>query len=212
MGTTERKEKEKMVRREDIINAAEKVFFEKGYEQATMDEVAKAAEYSKRTLYIYFQSKEQLLYAIIFRGFKTLNEIIIKELNGKSNLNGLNKLKLLGEIFIQFMSDYPQYFKTIVFYNSSKSELAPEDEFKKVGDSEGEQTLGYLINLIKEGMTDHSIREDINIQKTAFVLYANMIGISNLVLNKESYLLEQNLSAKDLIQEMFNYLERSLRK
>jgi len=211
MGSTERKEQVKNIRREDIINAAEKVFFLKGYQPSTMDEVAKIAEYSKKTLYSYFQSKEQLLQAIIFRAFYTLNKMINTELDEKTNLTGLAKLKLLGKTFIQFTTRYPHYFETLVLYNSSKSELSEEDDYKKASYNEGEITLGYLVKIIKEGVSDNSIRNDLHIEKTAFVLYANIIGVANLVLNKEGYLLEQHLSAKDLIEEMFNHIERSIK-
>ena len=211
MGTTERKEQVKNIRREDIINAAEKVFFLKGYEPSTMDEVAKSAEYSKKTLYSYFQSKEQLLQAIIFRAFWTLNQMINTEIGDKIKLNGLAKLKLLGETFIQFTTRHPKYFETFVLYNSSNSELSGDDAYKKASHNEGEITLGYLVRVLKEGVSDNSIRNDLHIQKTAFVLYANIIGISNLVLNKEGYLLEQHLSAKELITEMFNHIERSIK-
>lgn len=210
MGTSERKEKEKIIRQADIINAAEKIFFQKGYEQSTMDELAKEAQYSKRTLYCYFQSKEQLLQAIIFKAFRLLNEMIKKELVDQTNLTGLAKLKLLGKTFIQFINLYPKYFETIVFYNSAKSELSVDDPFKKASDSEGEETLNNLMGVIKEGINDKSIRNDIDIQKTAFVLYANIIGISNLILNKEGYLMEQHLTAEELIPEMFKFIERSL--
>lgn len=212
MGTTERKEKEKIIRREDIINAAEKVFFLKGYEQSTMDEVAKTAEYSKRTLYFYFQSKEQLLQAIIFRAYRTLNVMINEALSDKVHLNGLAKLKLLGETFIEFINCHPKYFETIVIYNSSRSELSANDEFKKASYNEGERTLYLLVNVIEEGINDNSIKNDIHIQKTAFVLYANVIGISSLILNKEGYLLEHHLVAKELVQEMFDFVERSIKR
>ena len=58
MGITERKEREKLQRREDILNAAERVFFSKGHKNSTMDDVAEEAELSKGTLYLYFKSKE----------------------------------------------------------------------------------------------------------------------------------------------------------
>ncbi|MEO8168159.1 MAG: helix-turn-helix domain-containing protein, partial [bacterium] len=60
MGIIERKEREKEHRREDIIAAAQKIFFEKGLPSATMDEIAEAAELSKGTLYLYYKSKEDL--------------------------------------------------------------------------------------------------------------------------------------------------------
>ena len=50
LGVAERKEREKERRREDIVNAAAKVFFNKGVDHATMDDVAEAAELSKATL------------------------------------------------------------------------------------------------------------------------------------------------------------------
>jgi len=212
MGTTERREQERNIRREDIINAAEKVFFLKGYESSTMDEVAKIAEYSKKTLYSYFQSKEQLLQSIIYRAFWTLNKMVKEELGDKTNLTGLAKLKRLGETFIEFTSRYPKYFETFVLYNSANSELSKDDEFKRASDNEGEITLAYLVKVLEEGVSDNSIRNDLHIQKTAFVLYANIIGISSLVLNKEGYLREQLLSAEELIQEMFQLIERSIEK
>ena len=42
MGITERKEREKEHRREEILAAAQAVFFEKGLQSSTMDEIAEA--------------------------------------------------------------------------------------------------------------------------------------------------------------------------
>ena len=67
MGITERREREKEQRHNDIIDAAEKVFFSRGLEHATMDNVAVEAELSKGTLYLYFKSKEELYLAILLR-------------------------------------------------------------------------------------------------------------------------------------------------
>ncbi|HCD9773819.1 TetR/AcrR family transcriptional regulator [Enterobacter hormaechei] len=52
-------------KRTDILNAATTVFLEQGYERASMDGVARAAECSKATLYNYFSSKEMLLDAVV---------------------------------------------------------------------------------------------------------------------------------------------------
>jgi AcrR family transcriptional regulator len=50
---------------EQILFAAKDVFLELGFERASMDEVAKRAETSKRTLYAHFESKERLYLAVI---------------------------------------------------------------------------------------------------------------------------------------------------
>lgn len=52
-------------KRRDIIDGARRVFFEKGFDGASMDEVAKAASVSKATIYVYFSSKEELFEALV---------------------------------------------------------------------------------------------------------------------------------------------------
>ena len=51
--------------REHILWTAKDVFLEMGFERASMDIVVSRAETSKRTLYAYFESKEQLFLAVI---------------------------------------------------------------------------------------------------------------------------------------------------
>jgi AcrR family transcriptional regulator len=65
---TTRKEREKQNRRCDIIKAARIVFARRGFNEATLDEIADVAEYGKGTLYNYFQSKEELFDAVIDDG------------------------------------------------------------------------------------------------------------------------------------------------
>ncbi|MFA6939636.1 MAG: helix-turn-helix domain-containing protein [Clostridiaceae bacterium] len=72
MGHEERRRQEKEIRRKDIVDAAEQIFFSKGYENVSMDEAAKEAEFSKRTVYAYFNSKEQIYFEIMIRGYSNL--------------------------------------------------------------------------------------------------------------------------------------------
>ena len=60
MGIYERKQREKERRRQEIISAAREVFSSKGFNSATMEEIASKAELSPGTLYLYFKNKEEL--------------------------------------------------------------------------------------------------------------------------------------------------------
>src|SRR4051812_16776203 len=51
--------------RDELLAAALKVFAQRGYEQASVDEVAAAAGYSKGALYHHFAGKEELLLAVL---------------------------------------------------------------------------------------------------------------------------------------------------
>jgi AcrR family transcriptional regulator len=56
-------------RKVEILNAAEEVFAKKGIANARMDDIAQQTRFSKGTLYIYFESKESLIIAILERMF-----------------------------------------------------------------------------------------------------------------------------------------------
>ncbi|HNS25752.1 MAG TPA: helix-turn-helix domain-containing protein, partial [Methanobacteriaceae archaeon] len=73
MSTTSRREREKQKRRQDIINAAEKIFFAKGYDSVTMDEIAREAEINKALIYYYFKNKEALFFAVNLYGVRILH-------------------------------------------------------------------------------------------------------------------------------------------
>lgn len=211
MGTLERSSKVKEVRREDIIDAAERVFFSKGFHNASMDEIAKEAEYSKRTIYIYFKSKEQLYQAIINRAFQVLNGISERKLQSGTRLNGFKKLKLFGEAYLEFIHAYPDYFKIITNHHFSEDEF---DQFKSGNrlSDEGEFLFTLLMNLLEDGVKDGSIRADIKIVETAFILYANMMGIGNLLVNKSIYFTGvYNKTTEELIVCLFDFMTRALK-
>lgn len=62
---TTRKEREKQAKRREILQAARRVFAEKGLHAATLDEIADKAEFAKGTLYCYFKSKEDLFLSML---------------------------------------------------------------------------------------------------------------------------------------------------
>ena len=53
-----RKKEPRSVHREKIASAASVLFMDKGIVATSMDDIAKAAGYSKATLYVYFENKE----------------------------------------------------------------------------------------------------------------------------------------------------------
>jgi len=57
-------------RKGQILNAAEEVFTSKGFDEARMDDIAEETGLSKGTLYLYFKSKDDLIFAILDRIFQ----------------------------------------------------------------------------------------------------------------------------------------------
>lgn len=71
-----RKERERLFRRNEILDAAVKLFAEKGFDHTTLDEIAEASEFGKGTLYNYFQNKEEIYTAILENIFSDYFKII----------------------------------------------------------------------------------------------------------------------------------------
>jgi AcrR family transcriptional regulator len=82
MGIQERKEREREQRRQQIIVAAKRVFSSKGFNKATMEDIANDAELSPGTIYLYFKNKNELYASLSLRILQYLNirlEHLIKE-------------------------------------------------------------------------------------------------------------------------------------
>lgn len=75
-----------------IVQAAYKVFSDKGYHPSKMDEIAREVGVSKATLYSYFESKEDLLKMISISTSQRLNEIFQKSLEGQNSLKPFEEL------------------------------------------------------------------------------------------------------------------------
>jgi AcrR family transcriptional regulator len=73
MGIQERKEREKERRRQQILVAAKRVFSAKGFSKATMEDIAREAELSPGTLYLYFINKDELYASLSLRILHYLN-------------------------------------------------------------------------------------------------------------------------------------------
>jgi AcrR family transcriptional regulator len=96
MGIQERKEREKERRRQQIIVAAKRVFSGKGFNKATMEDIAKEAELSPGTLYLYFKNKEELYASLSLRILQYLN-IRVDHVNKEEGLDPVGKLDALIE-------------------------------------------------------------------------------------------------------------------
>jgi TetR/AcrR family transcriptional regulator, repressor of fatR-cypB operon len=76
-----RKDREKMTREREILQAARAIFAEKGYHDTTLEEIAHKAEFAKGTIYNYFANKDELFYGIIDGVFDEVYALITEAVN-----------------------------------------------------------------------------------------------------------------------------------
>jgi TetR/AcrR family fatty acid metabolism transcriptional regulator len=79
-----RRERDRLRRRQDILRAAERVFAEKGYHMASIEEIAGAAEYGTGTVYLYFKDKETLYLELFEEKIRELIQFIKRGIGSKA--------------------------------------------------------------------------------------------------------------------------------
>jgi AcrR family transcriptional regulator len=213
MGSVQRKEKEKEIRRNDIIDAAERVFFSKGFDGCTMDDVAREAEFSKRTVYVYFNSKEQIHFEIMIRGYKLFLGMLKENMNTIDSSNAVEDLKQIAMTLYKFSIDYPHHFDAIMQYENSELDYQKgvPDKSREECYALGEESLSYLIRLLQEGAEEGSVRSDLEIKKTALALWASIIGVFNIIMKKKNYITNfHGIQPEELLLQAIDLMKKSI--
>lgn len=90
-------------KRREIIDGARQVFRSEGFDGASMGQIAQAAGVSKGTLYVYFQSKEDLFHALVVNDRREAAEHLFQLDERAGRLETREMLRELGESFITMM-------------------------------------------------------------------------------------------------------------
>lgn len=110
-----RRDRERLRRQNDILDAAKTVFAERGYAGATLDEIAARAEFGKGTLYNYFpDGKEQILLAIFDQLYDGLCDLIEESFQPRETGSFENALLLFINDCFEFFSERFNLFMILV--------------------------------------------------------------------------------------------------
>jgi AcrR family transcriptional regulator len=163
LGIAERKEREKAERKTLIIRCAKDLILERGAEEVSMGDIAKKAELSKATLYLYFSSKDVLFMEICSAAGLQFIKYFRSRLGPQ--LSALESLKLFWNCYLDI---YGKSDDMIILFNM-KHYLTPDypfislDSLDKNGDFASSYELFDMIRgMIREGIAEGSFEPDIN--------------------------------------------------
>ena len=210
MGIQERKEREKEQRRNEILNAAEKVFFSKGFNYATMDEVAEEAELSKGTLYLYFKNKEDLYFAIAQRSMTILRSLFQDAV--KQHDTGIEKVRAVGRAYHKFSEDHKNYFNMMMHFAAVQESLNLDSCVFDEMHMQGQSVLQVLVEAIQIGINDGTIRSNLDPLKTAFLLQGVSSGIIHLIARETNHIKKmEGFEPEDLMETFFDFTFNALK-
>jgi AcrR family transcriptional regulator len=203
MGIQERKEREKERRRQQIMVAAKRVFSEKGFNKATMEDIAQEAELSPGTLYLYFKNKEELYASLSLRILQYLL-IRVEHVNDEKASGPMEKLDALTEAMYDVYEFDPLIIINMFHLQSSETlkNLSPElmSEIKELS----RKSLSAISKIFQEGVeqglfVDH---HPVALSDTFWALFSGIVLwlTSKKIINEEKDYLKQTL---DIAFEIF---------
>jgi AcrR family transcriptional regulator len=201
MPNEKRRKRDRERRRSEIIDAAEKLFFSKGYDVITMDDIAADAGLAKGTLYTYFKSKESLFYAVTLRGARLLNTLFAGAV--KMEKTGVDKIYSTGVAYYEFSKRYPEYFK-LFSYAGSERFVCRNDENALKLTGVNQDNLNIMLESIRIGQEDGSILPDLDPLMTAIFLMES----TNAMIPIPGFHLTLHRNGKDTDEVMRFTLER----
>jgi len=208
MSIAERRQREKARRETTIMDAAEKLFFAKGAENTSMDEIAEAAELSKGLLYFYFKSKEDLIHSIVHRGLSILGGFFQQALH--ENEEGIMQARAIGEAYIRFSREYPNYFGLMAWFENVRTADPVPGTYSYDCQEKGKNVLGLLVQAVVNGIEDGTIRSDLDPMETAVMLWGMTHGIITVAGYKQ-HGHDRRMDPDTLMSATMDFISRGLR-
>ena len=179
-----KRNRKKEIRKELIIDSAEDVIRRDGFEQATMDEIARQAELAKGTLYLYFKNKTEIYLAVHIRGSLLLNERLREKF--LENKNGIEILDGLGNTYLQFIKEFPVYFMAATHYENLLSKSDPASlplaaECERLA----KEAMTYIVRALQIGIQDGTIRRTFDPYQLGLIIWSASRGVIHAARQKE---------------------------
>ena len=162
------RERNRLARRDAIVEAAMTLFQHKGYEETTMEEIAAEAAISAPTLYRYFPKKTELLIALFWRGREEMSGAL-EEFHRKSV--GMGAVEAVAGLLYLNNSGVATQGKRKLWREALAALLrmhdTPDDEFRIIKQYFEE----HIERMLKRLRDDGQIRKDAPLPAMMSVLY-----------------------------------------
>lgn len=169
-----RKERDRQLRRSDILRAAEHQFARKGYERATMQDIARDAQYGTGTVYLYFKDKESIYSSLIEEKISALLALLRTKIAASDDVmrklgifldETLGYFELNEDFFRIFTSEWSRLHWVLESSARSTTHMAQLDHFP------------VIVDIVKEGQRRKVLRDDYNARQMTEILISVMSSV-----------------------------------
>ncbi len=193
--------------REDILQAAEAEFSEKGIYGTRIDVIAERANINKRMIYEYFGSKEQLYQAVLLSVYSRLG-VAEFEILGKRKA-GVETIREIIKLYFKFLQENPTYVNLLLWENLNKGRYIQEIDVGNIRN----RSFEILREVIEQGKTEGVFRPEIDTEEVILSLliytfsnFSNRYTLSKLLGRKLDDEINIEKRVNDLIEMVLGHI------
>ncbi len=203
MPVSARKQREREEMRTLILDAAKRIFLEKGYAQASIRNIAEAIEYSPGTIYLYFKEKDEIFHALHEEGFRRfLAQMTPLQYVG----DPFERLKAIGRVYLEFAKNNKDFYD-LMFIMEAPMNHSSHDQWEM-----GNNALNFLKNVLRDCQAAGRFKGK-DIDYLSFIIWSSMHGMCALFCRQRCQAYDDvGLKAEDLMEHGYNYFKEMLEK
>ena len=178
MSSEERRKKEKENRKNSILKAARKLFFERGFKSVTVDLIAAKAEVSKGSIYLYFDSKEEIYTQILI----SANIERHKEIENFARQEGTASELLLkyARVYVDFFLENNELFRILMTFmlHAENMNLTEEQNTQLIHTTN--ENIRMISEILQKGVDTGEFSDRIDIRQGQNAIWGLLNGIISL--------------------------------
>ena len=192
---------------ERLLVTAERLFMEKGYDLARVDEIAAQAQVNKRMIYVYFTDKEGLYMAILDTSFSRMLHCL--EAVAQSQGSPRSDAERLIRAYFQFLAEHPFFVRMVSWESLRYGRQAGQVLARTYRTS-----LEKLYAVFQRGVDQGVFRADLDVRKLAASVYGLCLShfsqreFLNILSDKDSTSLEaQEIALNHILRLVFESIK-----
>lgn len=205
----ERRQEERDRRRAEIVDAAESLYAELGWDAVTMDAVARKARLSRALVYVYFKDKRDLHFALVERALEALRVRFEAAAAGRER--GLDQCESIGRAYLAFSRELPHYFDACARFQAHQTETGELEPNELACAEAGHRVHEVLVATLERGIADGSVRRDLgNAYVTSLALWSFTHGMILIAGSKGAQIEHEGIQVETMIEHALALALRSI--
>ena len=178
VGLLERRGKEKDNRKKLILKSARALFFKKGFNKVTVDEIAKSSELGKGSIYLYFNSKEEIYAQILLNDIDNFNRQVSVLFETESKASDL--LTEFSYIYIDFFLNDGELFRILMTYMLQPVKMNLPEKLNSHILNANVRLIDVIGKILQMGIDKKEFPAEINLKQNQNSLWGLLNGIISL--------------------------------